>query len=291
MRRPSRVHTGFVSAAGSNLRRVSVSRALTGSAIRALSVNSNWIVNTDLKPEHGDQFEAGSKGSLLKDRLTYQLALFSFNISNKMTAVAVPLNATTTAYSYVVNGGDQKHKGIEATLRYAIVNNEKSVITNVTPFINFTYSDFNYGDDFKIVTGSTVALRDTIDYSGKSVYGIPKIMNAFGVDVATKFGLYANLVHIYKDGVTIGTTRTSASGVNPKVFTTYQASSYNLLNGKIGFKTNLSSHFFMDLFFGVNNIAGTQYPIMIFVNQLADAYIPAPPKAVIYAGINLKYNL
>lgn len=255
------------------------------------STPSSGFVNTDLKPEHGDQFEIGSKGSLLKDRLTYQLALFSFKISNKMTAVSVPLNATTTAYSYVVNGGDQKHKGVEATLKYAIVNNEKRVVTNVTPFINFTYSDFKYGDDFKIVTGSTVALRDTIDYSGKRVYGVPKIMNAFGVDVATRFGLYANLVHIYKDGVTIGTTRTSTSGVYPKVFTTYQSSSYNLLNGKIGFKTNLSSHFFMDLFFGVNNITGTQYPIMIFVSQIPDAYLPAPPKAVYYGGINLKYNL
>ena len=252
---------------------------------------ASGFVNTGLKPEQGDQFEIGSKGSLLKDRLTYQLALFSFKISDKMTAVAVPLNATTTAYSYVVNGGDQKHKGVEATLKYAIVNNEKSVITNVTPFINFTYSDFKYGDDFKIVTGSTVSLRDTIDYSGKSVYGVPEIMNAFGVDVATRVGLYANMVHIYKDGVTIGTTRTSASGVNPKVFTTYSASGYNLLNGKIGFKRNLSGHFFMDLFFGVNNMTGTQYPIMIFVNQLADAYIPAPPKAVYYGGINVKYNL
>jgi iron complex outermembrane receptor protein len=255
------------------------------------STPASGFVNTDLKPEHGDQFEMGSKGSLLKDRLSYQLALFSFKISNKMTAVSVPLNATTTAYSYVVNGGDQKHKGVEATLKYAIVDNEKSVITNVTPFTNFTYSDFKYGDGFKIVTGSTVALRDTIDYSGKRVYGVPKVMNAFGVDVATRFGLYANLVHIYKDGVTIGTTRTSASGANPKVFTTYQSSSYNLLNGKLGFKTNLSSHFFMDLFFGVNNITGTQYPIMIFVSQIPDAYLPAPPKAVVYGGINLKYNL
>ena len=115
-------------------------------------------------------------------------------------------------------------------------------------------------------------------------------MNAFGVDVATRVGLYANMVHIYKDGVTIGTTRTSASGVFPKIFTTYNASGYNLLNGKIGFKRNLSSHFFMDMFFGINNITGVRYPIMIFVNQLADAYIPAPPKAVVYGGINFKYN-
>jgi iron complex outermembrane receptor protein len=255
-------------------------------------VTAQGFINSALKPEHGDQFEVGSKGSLLKDRLIYQLALFSFKISDKMTAISVPLNNTTTAYSYMVNGGDQKHKGVEATLKYAVVNNENSVVTNITPFINFTYSDFKYGDDFKIVTGNNVQLplRDTIDYSGKRVYGVPKIMNAFGVDVATRFGLYANMVHIYKDGVTIGTKRTSASGVFPKVFTTYEASSYNLVNGKIGFKRNLSSHFFIDMFFGVNNITGTRYPIMIFVNQLDDAYIPAPPKAVYYGGLNLKYN-
>ena len=251
---------------------------------------ASGFVNTGLKPEYGDQFEIGSKGSLLKDRLTYQLSLFSLKFSNKMTAVSVPLNNTTTAYSYMVNGSDQKHKGLEATLRYSIINNPDGVFTNVTPFINFTYSDFKYGDNFNIVTGTTVALRDTIDYSGKRVYGVPKVMNALGVDVATKLGFYANLVHIYKDGVTIGTLRTSASGANPKVFTTYQSSSYSLLNGKIGFKRNLSNHFGLDVFFGVDNITQTKYPLMIFVNQLADAYIPAPPKAVVYGGVNLKYN-
>ncbi|HUR66081.1 MAG TPA: TonB-dependent receptor [Chitinophagaceae bacterium] len=251
--------------------------------------NPTGIVNSNIKPEFGDQFEVGSKGLLLNDRLNYQLALFSFNIHNKMTAVSVPLNAGTTAYSYMVNGSTQKHKGVEASLKYAVVNNPNSVISNVTPFINFTYSDFKYGAGFRIVTGATVAGRDTIDYSGKNVYGVPKIMNALGVDVATRFGLYANLVHIYKDGMTIGTKKTSTSG--PKVFTTYYTTSYNLLNGKIGFKKNLSSRFFMDIFFGVNNIGGTRYPIMIFVNQLDDAYIPAPPKAVIYGGVNLKFNI
>jgi iron complex outermembrane receptor protein len=116
-------------------------------------------------------------------------------------------------------------------------------------------------------------------------------MNAVGIDIATRFGIYANLVHIYKGDVTIGTTKTSSSGVIPKIFTTYSASGYNLLNGKIGFKKNLSDRFLLDLFLGVNNIGATRYPIMIFVNQLPDAYIPAPPKAVVFGGLNLRYNL
>jgi len=100
--------------------------------------------------------------------------------------------------------------------------------------------------------------------------------------------LYASLSHLYRDGVNIAIEKTSNS---PKTFVLRKAGSYNLLNGKIGFKRNLSSHFFMDLFLGVNNITSVQYPIMIFVNQLPDAYIPASPKAVVYGGLNLKYNL
>ena len=50
------------------------------------------------------------------------------------------------------------------------------------------------------------------------------------------------------------------------------------------------AHFDLDAFFGINNIGGTQYPIMIFVNQIPDAYMPAPKNAVVYGGKNLKYN-
>ena len=54
----------------------------------------------------------------------------------------------------------------------------------------------------------------------------------------------------------------------------------------------------MDLYFGVNNITGSQYAIKVFVNQLVnplsktagDAYIPGPRKANYYGGLNLKYN-
>ncbi|HMJ46380.1 MAG TPA: TonB-dependent receptor, partial [Ferruginibacter sp.] len=78
------------------------------------------FVDSSLKPEKGSQFEIGTKGSLLNDRLVYQLALFQAIFSNKMTAVAVPLNppAVGTAYTYVANGGKHDDKGIEVLLKY-----------------------------------------------------------------------------------------------------------------------------------------------------------------------------
>ena len=253
-------------------------------------------VNGVLKPERGSQFEVGTKGSLLKDRLNYQLSFFSINFSDKMTAVAVAVPTTTppataTAYSYMVNGGDQKHKGIEAAIKYAVIKDSK-LFANVTPFLTFTYSDFKYGNNFSYKTGTNTSNSaanniDTFNYSGLDVFGTPKIMAAWGIDAALNCGVYASFSHLYKDGVNIALDRVTQ---NPESYILRKATSYNLLNTKLGYKRSISAHFDIDASFGVNNITGVQYPIMIFVNQLPDAYIPAPSKAVVFGGINLRYN-
>ncbi|MFL5772611.1 MAG: TonB-dependent receptor, partial [Flavisolibacter sp.] len=46
-------------------------------------------VNLGLNPEEGDQFEVGTKGSFLNNKLSYQLALFDAIFSDKMTTVPV----------------------------------------------------------------------------------------------------------------------------------------------------------------------------------------------------------
>jgi iron complex outermembrane receptor protein len=249
-------------------------------------------VNDVLKPERGDQFEIGTKGNILNDKLVFQAALFYLKFSDKMTAVAVPVPATpptATAYSYMINGGDQIHKGAEASIKYSIIKDGNGVFANVTPFVNFTYSDFKYGDNFILKSGTTTAAGgiDTMNYSGLDVFGVPKVMMAWGIDVATRVGIYANFSHLYKDPQNISLERLTN---NPESFAVRKATSYNLLNAKIGCRRTLSTHFDFDVFFGINNITGVQYPIMIFVNQLPDAYIPAPPKAVVYGGLNLKYR-
>jgi iron complex outermembrane receptor protein len=193
-----------------------------------------------------------------------------------MTAVAVssPLNPNTTLYSYVVNGGKQVHNGVEALVKYNILGNSKSFLHLVRPFANLTYSDFKYGDNFKIQKSPTV----TEDYSKKAVAGVSKIVANIGVDLQMAAGLYANLVYNYRD-------RQPITSLND----TY-ASSYNLLGGKLGIRQQWGRHFDLDVYFGAANITNTKYYLMVFANQLPDAYIPAPRNAQIYGGVNLKYN-
>ena len=241
----------------------------------AVGFSESGVVNTNLKPEIGNQFEIGTKGNSLNGNLTYQLAIFNTIFSDKMTTVAVPYNSTTTLYSYVTNGGKQNHKGVEALVKYTAYQSAKGFFKTIIPFVNATYSDFKYEDYiFQSFAGTTVT---TVDYSNQAVAGVPKFVGNIGVDLATNCGFYGNVNLFYKDGMPI-----TSNGM-------YNASSYSLLNAKIGYQKSFLKHFEVDVNFAINNINNTQYPMMVFVNQLPDAYVAAPLKANYFGGATVKY--
>ncbi len=236
-------------------------------------------INTGLKAEEGTQFEIGTKGSLLKDRLIYQVAVFEAIFANKMTAVAVPLNppAVGTAYSYVANGGSQDNKGLEVLLKYTVFQSDKGFLSAVKPFANFTYSDFKYVN-FKIQ--SLDATKKNVvetDYSGNPVAGVPPVTANFGLDLEMKYGIYFNVNYNYRDAMPF-----TSDNLN-------KTKAYSLLNSKIGVHYLVAKHFDVDVFFGANNITNTQYYYMVFLNQLPDAYLPAPNKINYFGGINFKF--
>lgn len=236
------------------------------------------VINQQLKAEAGNQFELGTKGALAAGRASYQLALFRAVFSNKMTAVNVLNTAgTSTLYTYVTNGGSQVNQGIEASLRYQVIKSDKGFVTGFTPFVNLAWSDFSYSDYSFHYRG--VVLKDSVvNYNGKAVAGVAKFAGSAGFDLETNIGLYASMSWLYKDGFPI-----SSDGLN-------RTTSYHLLNAKLGFRSKLSAHFDLDAFAGLNNITGTQYPLMVFINQLPDAYLAAPLKTDFFGGMSLKYN-
>jgi len=245
-------------------------------------------VNEDLNPEVANQFEMGTKGNVLSNKLTYELSYFNTVYNDKMTAISVvsPLNPNTTLYSYVVNGGKQIHNGFEALVKYAVIQSEKGFFTLVRPFANLTINNFKYGNGF--VINKSVVPQGKEDYSNLSVAGAPKNIVNIGVDVNTRPGLYANVTFNHRDKTPIGFVPTTSATVQPTDYT--WATSYNLLNAKLGIRRSLSSHFDMDAYIGGQNLTNTKYYLMVFANQLPDSYIPAARNASLFGGINLKYN-
>lgn len=238
-------------------------------------------VNKDLIPEIAAQIEAGIKGSLFKDKLYFELTSFSIGYIDRFTTVAVPNPSNTaTLYTYMVNGGSQNNKGIEFLAKVNAYQSKTAAVKYIRPFVNFTYSNFKYLD-FKFQSIAKNNGKDslvTTDFSGNKVAGVPPVVANVGVDFALKFGLYGNATYSYRDQMPF-----TSDGKNI-------ADSYSLLNAKIGFRRELSKHFDLDVFAGANNITGEKYYYMVFLNQLPDAYIPAPNEINYFGGVNLKYN-
>ena len=256
---------------------------ITTPAVTVPATPATGRLNDVLKPEIGNQFEIGTKGQLFMDKLTYELAYFNAVFSNKMTSIPVasPANSSTTLYSYVVNGGKQIDNGVEALVKYTVLQSEKGFFQTIRPFANLTYSDFKYGDNFDYRKG--LAAGDTLHYGNSAVAGVAKVVANIGIDVMMKHGLYANVNYNYKDKMPI-----ASDGLANNV--PYYVSSYNLLNAKMGIRQSLGAHFDLDFYVGAINLTNTKYYLMAFVNQIPDAYIPAPNTANFFTGVNLKYN-
>lgn len=237
-------------------------------------------LNTGLRPERGDQIEIGTKGSVLGERLFYELAFFNIVYNDKMTAIAVPLSGstTTTAYTYVANGGKQNHSGIEMLIKYTALRNDIGIIKAIRPFANAAYSKFTYSG-YQFQRLNTPPTSVTVqNFDGNAVTGTsPWVVNA-GIDAEFALGFYANLTYMYKDAMPI-----TSDGLN-------STPSYQLLNSKIGWQKNIARHWGIHIYTGVSNITNQQYPYMVFSNQLPDAYMPAPLTANFFGGINLKYQ-
>ncbi|MCZ2356343.1 MAG: TonB-dependent receptor [Bacteroidia bacterium] len=239
-------------------------------------ISTTGQVNTDLKPEKGTQIELGTKGSFFNNKLFYTVAIFNTTFQNKFTTVAVPNpQNTATLYTYIVNGGRSNNNGLELLLSYKAIESNTGFLKSLQPFANFTYSDFKYGDYRyqKIASNNPV----TEDYSGNAVAGVAPIVFNVGVDADTKIGLFGNIYYNYRSSMPY-----TSDGLN-------KTNPYGLLNAKLGFRKNIK-HFDIDIYAGANNITGVQYYNMVFVNQLPDAYIPAPRNINFFGGLNLRYT-
>ncbi len=145
-------------------------------------------------------------------------------------------STTTTAYSYIVNGGSQNNKGIEALIKYTAYQSGTGFLKAINPFANFTYSNFQYQDYlFQTLNGQRTGIITT-DYSGKAVAGVAKYMVNAGIDIFTKPGIYASTTYMYKDKMPITSDEI------------YYTTSYNLLNAKAGIQQKILKHFEIDAF-------------------------------------------
>lgn len=222
------------------------------------------LINTEIEPESGWNFEIGIRGNMINNRLQLNAAIFRLDVRNLLVA-----RRTGQDQFIGVNAGKTIHDGFELALNYQLI---KSEVTSLNTYFNYTLNDFRFKEFIDVDQ----------DYSGNDLTGVPSQIFNTGFDIETDFGLYGNVNFQH-----IGSMPITDSN---NLFT----DSYNLTNLKVGYQLKLNKSLVSNIFFGLNNIFNEVYASQVLINASSFGgnapryFYPGNPLNY-YGGINIKY--
>jgi iron complex outermembrane receptor protein len=218
-------------------------------------------INPDIQPETGMNYELGTKGQVFRNKLFYDIVLFTMDIRNLIVA-----RRTGDDQFVGVNAGRTMHNGVEISVNYDFLNPGRTSEGSLYGFLTYTLADYSFRD---FVDGEN-------DYSGNELTGIPgNVLNA-GLSFQTQAGIYGSLIYQFVDEMPMRDDNSVYS--DP----------YQLLNMKAGYSRQLSDHFALDIHAIINNLTDTHYASMIMVN--ASTFGGAEPRYY-YPGLPRNYYL
>ncbi|OIV43262.1 SusC/RagA family TonB-linked outer membrane protein [Flavobacterium johnsoniae] len=135
---------------------------------------SGRLGNSELKPESTVEYEVGAEGSLFKNRISYDVALYHKTTSDLI--VNLPLDPSTGFTQKAINAGDIVNKGIELSITASPIKNK-----DFTWSLTYTFTK-NLNEVTKLADGF-----DRIDLA--TAYGV-----SFSAVKGQPIGAYYSLV-------------------------------------------------------------------------------------------------
>jgi len=225
----------------------------------------NGQINTDLNPETGWNFEIGSRGTLINNKLQYTVSAFRLDIRNLLVS-----RRTADDQFIGINAGETQHDGLELALDYQWIN-KKAIAINT--FLTYTLNEFTF-EEF---------IDGTNDFSGNDLTGVPSEGINAGIDFKSKIGIYGNINFQHVGRIPITDANSQFSEV------------YNLTNIKVGYQIAFNQNLKLSAFVGIDNIFDETYASQILINARGFGgnaprfFYPGNP-ANYYSGVNLNYN-
>jgi iron complex outermembrane receptor protein len=252
------------------LKKIAKDVSVYGSIARGFSppivseiLRSDGLFGTNLQPEDGIDYEAGIKGTVLDNKMYFDISGFLFDLKNTIVQ-----RIDTNGIFYYVNAGSTKQNGIETFVSYQLADKPNQFINSAKIWISYAWHDFHYGS-FK--QGST-------DYSKNKLPGVAPEVVVAGLDVASKTGCYINVTYNYTDRIALNDANLN------------YASSYNLLGTRLGYKKDFHGKIKAEIFAGADNLFDTKYSLGNDINAAAGRYYNAAPGRNYYAGIIFQFN-
>jgi iron complex outermembrane receptor protein len=206
-------------------------------------------------------YELGTRGSLLHGKLNFDINGFFFRLKNTIVQ-----RIDNFGVFFYVNAGSTKQNGIEYYLSYELAGHPDRFITSAKVWISHAWHDFHY-KSFKQVNN---------DFTGKQLPGVPPHTIISGLDIVSKAGIYLNVTYNYSDAIYLNDANTD------------HATSFNLVNARLGYRKEFRQKIRMEIFTGAENIFDTRYSLGNDINAAAGRYYNAAPGRNYYAGLSFQ---
>jgi iron complex outermembrane receptor protein len=208
----------------------------------------------DLDAEYGWNYEAGIKGDVWQQRLQYDLSVYYFHLQN-----AIVRRTDTAGAEFFVNAGGTKQTGVEATLKYQVLNTAKGWMNALYIWSSYAWQHYRFAD----------YRQDAAVFSGNAVTGVPQHGWVTGADIRFRRGWYLNL----SLNCTSRLPLTDANNV--------YADAWHLLQCKFGYRPSGYWHFFA----GMDNILNEVYSLGNDINAAGYRFYNPAPGRNVFAGV------
>jgi iron complex outermembrane receptor protein len=215
----------------------------------------------DLNAEYGWNFETGIKGELFDQRLQFDVAAYFFALQN-----AIVRRNNVAGAEYFVNAGGTKQNGLEAFLKYQLIDHPKATISKLTVRSSYSYQPYRF-DDYR---------QTTNNYSGNELTGVPRNIWVSGLDMETSKGFYL-------DASLNCTSRLPLTDANDAY-----ADAYQLLQVKLGYRCNAKDKK-LDVFFGIDNLLDQNYSLGNDINAAGKRYYNPAAGRNVFSGFIYRF--
>jgi iron complex outermembrane receptor protein len=243
--------------------RASVSKGYSPPTLAEVRASNN-IINIDLEPEKGWNYETGFRFQSSGNRFMADVTGFYYHLRNAIVR-RVDQNVT----EYFVNAGGTRQWGLETALSYwLIAASNEGIVRGMQLRNSYTLSRFKFED----------YLNNTDNFSGNALTGVPKVVIISSADVALPKGFYIFLQHNYTSSIPLNDANT------------VYAKKYHLMQAKIGWKDLRIGNIPLEIFAGADNLLNQRYSLGNDLNAVGNRYFNAAATRNFYGGLLVKFT-
>jgi iron complex outermembrane receptor protein len=223
-------------------------------------------VNRNIRHEKGWQFEAGTRFSIIHNRIIADIGFYRIDLSDLLVTKRLSEDVFTG-----INAGKTRHYGVELLSRITILQ-QNSFPGNLSLSGSYT-SSFNHFLEFT---------DSGMDFTGNVLPGIP----AYTTSIQLEW-LPVKKVEVVAEMKSSG--KQYLNDANTLVY-----GSYSLLNARLNVQFTVRDKLISMLYAGINNISDSSYASMVVVNALSvngsepRYYYPGMPRNA-YAGLSVTF--